>query len=71
MAYKIKEIRERKKMTQLELAEKSGVSRTTLSKLENNENPDGRNIKSHCAGFGRKSKCFIVISPFSPANEEA
>ena len=40
MAYKIKEIRVRKKMTQLELAEKSGVSRTTLSKLENNENPE-------------------------------
>nr|DAX97435.1 MAG TPA: helix-turn-helix domain protein [Caudoviricetes sp.] len=27
-------------MTQLELAEKSGVSRTTLSKLENNKNPE-------------------------------
>lgn len=40
MAYKIKEIRELKKMTQLELAEKSGVSRTTLSKLENNKNPE-------------------------------
>lgn len=35
MGYKIKEIREAKKMTQDELAEKSGVSRGTISALEN------------------------------------
>ena len=35
MGYKIKEIREAKKMTQEELAEKSGVSRGTISALEN------------------------------------
>lgn len=34
MGYKIKEIREAKKMTQEELAEKSGVSRGTISALE-------------------------------------
>lgn len=35
MGYKIREMRERKSMTQLELSEKSGVSRTTISNLEN------------------------------------
>ena len=35
MGYKIKELREAMKMTQAELAEKSGVSRGTISALEN------------------------------------
>lgn len=35
MGYKIKEMREAKDMTQEELAEKSGVSRVTISGLEN------------------------------------
>lgn len=35
MGYRIKEIREKRGMTQEELAEKSGVSRTTISALEN------------------------------------
>ena len=34
MGYKIKELREAMKMTQEELAEKSGVSRGTISALE-------------------------------------
>lgn len=34
MAYNILKIRKAKKMTQLELSEKSGVSRATISKLE-------------------------------------
>lgn len=34
MGYKIKEVREALKMTQEELAEKSGVSRGTISALE-------------------------------------
>ena len=35
MGYKIKEVREEMRMTQEELAKKSGVSRTTISGLEN------------------------------------
>lgn len=35
MGYKIREVRERLNMTQVELAVKSGVSRTTISNLEN------------------------------------
>lgn len=35
MGYKIKEMREKRQMTQNELSEKSGVSRTTISNLEN------------------------------------
>lgn len=35
MGYKIREIREAKNMTQDELAKKSGVSRVTISMLEN------------------------------------
>ena len=35
MGYKIKELREAMEMTQEELAEKSGVSRGTISALEN------------------------------------
>ena len=37
MGYRIREVRESKSMTQEELAEKSGVSRTTISQLENGE----------------------------------
>lgn len=36
MGYKIKEFREKLNMTQEELAEKSGISRATISMLENN-----------------------------------
>lgn len=35
MGYKIKEVRENRNMTQEELSEKSGVSRGTISALEN------------------------------------
>ena len=35
MGYKIKEVREEKNMTQEELSARSGVSRTTISSLEN------------------------------------
>lgn len=35
MGYRIKDVREAQKMTQEELAEKSGVSRGTISALEN------------------------------------
>lgn len=35
MSYKIKEFREEAGMTQVELSEKSGVSRTIISGLEN------------------------------------
>ena len=35
MGYKIKEVRESKHMTQEELAKKSGISRATISAMEN------------------------------------
>jgi transcriptional regulator with XRE-family HTH domain len=37
MGYRVKEIRNKKKMTQEELSEKSGVSRTIISALESGE----------------------------------
>lgn len=37
MAYRIKELREKKKMTQGQLAKASGVSRTTINLLEKGE----------------------------------
>lgn len=37
MKYKIRELREKKKMTQEELSKLSGVSRSTIIKLENSE----------------------------------
>lgn len=38
MAYKIKEIREKKRMSQAELAELSGVSRATIIRIESADN---------------------------------
>ena len=40
MAYNIKKIREEKKMTQEQLSKLSGVSRTTIIKLENSEDAE-------------------------------
>ena len=37
MGYRVKEIREEKGMTQEELEKKSGVSRQTISAIENND----------------------------------
>ncbi|MBQ1929238.1 MAG: helix-turn-helix transcriptional regulator [Bacteroidales bacterium] len=37
MEYKIKEIREKKRMSQAELAELSGVSRATIIRIESND----------------------------------
>lgn len=37
MEYKVKQFREKKKMTQEELSEKSGVSRAIISRLESGE----------------------------------
>lgn len=37
MAYKIKEIREKKKLSQAELSEISGVSRATIIRMESEE----------------------------------
>ena len=37
MAYRVKEVREEKRMTQEELAEASGVSRTTIVAIEKGE----------------------------------
>ena len=42
---RLKEYREAKKMTQEELAEKTGLSRQTISKIENNEEV-GVNVKT-------------------------
>jgi transcriptional regulator with XRE-family HTH domain len=38
MGYRLKEIREEKKITQEELEKLSGVSRQTISAIENNDN---------------------------------
>ena len=40
MAYNIKKIREEKKMTQEQLSKSSGVSRTTIIKLENSDDAE-------------------------------
>ena len=37
MAYRLKEIREEKNLTQEELEKRSGVSRQTISAIENND----------------------------------
>lgn len=37
MAYRIRELREKKKLTQEQLSQMSGVSRATIVQLENNE----------------------------------
>lgn len=40
MAYRIKELREKNKMSQQKLAEASGISRATIAALENNVQSD-------------------------------
>lgn len=56
MTYKIKELREKRKMTQTQLSEKSGVSRATIIKLENEENPEVEvgTLKSLASALGVK-----------------
>ena len=45
MAYRIRELREKKKLTQEQLAQMSGVSRTTIVLLENNEEHEATDKK--------------------------
>ena len=40
MSYRVKEIREQKKMSQEELEQKSGISRQTISAIENDRAGD-------------------------------
>lgn len=40
MGYRVREIREQKKMSQEELEQKSGISRQTISAIENNRAGD-------------------------------
>lgn len=42
MGYRIEQMRKERKMTQEQLAEKSGVSRQTINAIENNELHDVR-----------------------------
>ena len=54
MAYRIRELREKKKLTQEQLSQMSGVSRTTIVQLENNEEHEAmkyRNTSSRPAIF--------------------
>lgn len=44
MKNRLKEVRERKKMSQEELSEKSGISRTTISELETEKKEVTTNI---------------------------
>ena len=54
MGYKIKEWRELLGMTQEELAKKSGISRTTISALENGEdkNTSSKTLLAIAAALG-------------------
>ena len=45
MAYRIRELREKKKLTQEQLAQMSGVSRTTIVLLENNEEHEATSMR--------------------------
>lgn len=47
MAYRIRELREKKKLTQEQLAQMSGVSRTTIVLLENNEEHEATAVLAH------------------------
>lgn len=42
MRYRIKELREKKKLTQEQLSQMSGVSRATIIHLENNEEHEAK-----------------------------
>lgn len=53
MAYRIRELREKKKLTQEQLAQMSGVSRTTIVLLENNE--------EHEAMGHKKDRCIWLL----------
>lgn len=60
---RLKELRENSGMSQEELAKKSGISRTTLSKIENNEevNVNTRTIAKLADVFNVKpSEIFLI-----------
>lgn len=54
MGIKIKEIREKRNMTQSELARKSGVSRQTINEIENNieKKPTVKTLEKLAEGLG-------------------
>ena len=49
MAYRIRELREKKKLTQEQLSQMSGVSRATIVQLENNEEHEAMLSKEYLA----------------------
>ena len=63
MAYRIRELREKKKLTQEQLAQMSGVSRTTIVLLENNEEHEAMvgTLKSLAAALN--VPCLLYTSP--------
>lgn len=61
MEFKIRELREAKNMTQEQLSEASGVSRATISALENNNignNPSSKTLLSIARALGC---CFMDL----------
>ena len=66
MAYRIRELREKKNLTQEQLAQMSGVSRTTIVLLENNEEHEAMvgTLKSLAAALNVPvSKLFTQTDP--------
>lgn len=55
MGYRIRKLRKERKMSQQELSEKSGVSRTIISFLES-----GKSIDTHLSTLQRIADCLEV-----------
>lgn len=72
MGYKIKDLREAQKMTQEELAEKSGVSRGTIVALENDEDrtTTTKTLLKIAKGLGTTVDNLFLEKVFNRLNEK-
>lgn len=56
----LKKAREEKKLSQRELAEKTGIPQSTIAKLETGEqNPDLKKLNILCDYFGKSADYFL------------
>lgn len=63
MAVSLSELRHKRGVTQVEVAERMGVSQVTVSKLERADNPTFASVRRYVEALGGEAQVVAVFSP--------